>query len=196
MGYPFNTIEAKWQLYWDDHGTFRTENSPDRPKIYVLDMFPYPSGAGLHVGHLAGYTATGILYRYKRMRGLNVLHPIRWDDFALPAELYAMQTNIHPRITTEQNITTFRRQIKMLGLSYDWSREINTTDPSYYRWTQWIFLQIYGSWYDPGAGKARPIDTLIDRFATAGSEGLDIDPPFTAAEWGRKSRKEQHDILA
>jgi leucyl-tRNA synthetase len=196
MAYPFDTIEAKWQTYWDDHQTFRTGNSSDKPKIYVLDMFPYPSGAGLHVGHPEGYTATDILSRYKRMRGLNVLHPIGWDAFGLPAERYAMQTNIHPRITTEQNISTFRRQIKMLGLSYDWSREINTTDPGYYKWTQWIFLQIYNSWYDPRQDKARPIQTLVDELETAGATKLPGAEQFTAEEWKRKSRKEQHDFLA
>jgi leucyl-tRNA synthetase len=196
MAYPFNTIEAKWQIYWDDNGTFRTRNSLEQPKIYVLDMFPYPSGAGLHVGHPEGYTATDILSRYKRMRGLNVLHPIGWDAFGLPAERYAMQTNIHPRITTEQNIATFRRQIKMLGLSYDWSREVNTTDPAYYKWTQWIFLQIYGSWYDPRLDKARPIETLTAELEQKGTSGLSGAEPCTAAEWSRKTRKEQHDFLA
>ncbi len=172
MAYPFNTIEAKWQLYWDDKGTFTTGNSAELPKVYILDMFPYPSGAGLHVGHPEGYTATDILSRYKRMRGFNVLHPIGWDAFGLPAERYAMQTNIHPRITTEQNIATFRRQIKMLGLSYDWSREMDTTDPAYYKWTQWIFLQIYNSWYDPRHDKARPIETLIEELDDEGTSGL------------------------
>jgi leucyl-tRNA synthetase len=195
MAYPFNTIESKWQLYWDEHQTFRTENTADRPKIFVLDMFPYPSGAGLHVGHPEGYTATDILSRYRRMRGFNVLHPIGWDAFGLPAERYAMQTNIHPRITTEQNISTFRRQIKMLGLSYDWSREINTTDPTYYKWTQWIFLQIYNSWYDPRQDKARPIQSLIDELQKNGTADLAGAESITADEWKRKSRKEQHDFL-
>jgi leucyl-tRNA synthetase len=196
MPYPFAEIEARWQNFWDTHRTFRTESAGTKPKKYVLDMFPYPSGAGLHVGHPEGYTATDILCRYLRMKGYDVLHPIGWDAFGLPAERYAMQTNIHPRITTEQNIATFRRQIKMLGLSYDWSREVDTTDPAYYRWTQWIFLQIYGSWYDPVAGKARPIATLVEQFDRQGSDGVAVDRPFTAAEWGRMSRKEQHDILA
>src|SRR3989338_10154074 len=140
--YPFDVIEAKWQAYWLQNKTFRTpdpgEPGSDKPKYYVLDMFPYPSGAGLHVGHPEGYTATDIVCRYLRMKGFNVLHPMGWDAFGLPAERYAMQTNIHPRTTTEENIATFRRQIKMLGLSYDWSREVNTTDPAYYKWTQWI----------------------------------------------------------
>src|SRR5512141_3054161 len=159
MPYPFSEIEAKWQNYWDTHKTFRTESVGTKPKKYVLDMFPYPSGAGLHVGHPEGYTATDILCRYLRMRGYDVLHPMGWDAFGLPAERYAMQTNIHPQVTTEANITTFRRQIKMLGLSYDWSREVNTTDPKYYKWTQWIFLKIYNSWFDPRTKRARPIET-------------------------------------
>jgi leucyl-tRNA synthetase len=158
MVYPFSVIEPKWQQYWDAHASFALSEDPSLPKLYILDMFPYPSGAGLHVGHPEGYTATDILCRYKRMRGFNVLHPMGWDAFGLPAERYAMQTGIHPSITTQQNIATFKRQIKSIGLSYDWTREVNTTDPSYYRWTQWIFLQIYNSWYD--GTKARPIAEL------------------------------------
>ena len=143
-------IEPKWQAYWERNKTFRAADLvPDKPKLYVLDMFPYPSGAGLHVGHPEGYTATDIVCRYKRMRGYNVLHPMGWDAFGLPAEQYAVQTNTHPRITTQQNIDNFRRQIKSLGFSYDWDREIDTTDPDYYRWTQWIFLQLFDTWYDP-----------------------------------------------
>ncbi len=196
MKYPFLEIETKWQNYWDQHQTFMTAENPGKPKRYVLDMFPYPSGAGLHVGHPEGYTATDIYCRYLRMTGMNVLHPIGWDAFGLPAERYAMQTNIHPRITTEQNISTFRRQIKMLGLSYDWSREVDTTDPNYYKWTQWIFLKVYNAWYDPRARKARPIDTLADEFEQNGTRELDIDVRFTAEEWKRKSKKEKHDLLA
>ncbi len=196
MGYPFQTIEPYWQQYWDDHKVFRVENIPAGPKAYVLDMFPYPSGAGLHVGHPEGYTATDIFCRYRRMRGYSILHPMGWDAFGLPAERYAMQTNIHPRSTTEKNIETFRRQIKMLGLSYDWSREINTTDPEYYRWTQWIFLRIYGSWYDVRLDKARPIETLIEELESRGSSSLPGAPGFTAADWRAKSKKEQYDFLA
>jgi leucyl-tRNA synthetase len=194
--YPFSTIEAKWQQYWDTHKTYRTEPLSTKPKLYVLDMYPYPSGAGLHVGHPEGYTATDVVTRYKRMRGFHVLHPMGWDAFGLPAERYAMQTNIHPRITTEQNISTFRRQIKALGLSYDWEREVDTTDPGYYKWTQWIFLQIYNSWYDRRENKARPIQTLIDALAREGSRVLPDEPPFTAEAWKAMSRKEQQDILA
>ncbi|MGA2622373.1 MAG: leucine--tRNA ligase [Bacteroidota bacterium] len=160
MNYPFSHIERKWQQYWDDHETFRVIENPSKQKLFVLDMYPYPSGAGLHVGHPEGYTATDIYCRFKRMCGYNVLHPMGWDAFGLPAERYAMQTGIHPRTTTQQNVATFKRQIKMLGLSYDWTREINTTDPAYYRWTQWIFLRIYNSWYDVEKGKARPISEL------------------------------------
>jgi leucyl-tRNA synthetase len=196
MPYPFQQIESKWQQYWDDHKTFRVEDVAEKPKAYVLDMFPYPSGAGLHVGHPEGYTATDIFCRYKRMKGFNVLHPIGWDAFGLPAERYAMQTNIHPRVTTTQNIATFRRQIKMLGLSYDWSREVDTTDPGYYKWTQWIFLKIYNSWFDPRVRKARPIQTLIDELSTVGSAGHDIGKSFSAGEWKRMTEKEQQDILA
>jgi len=165
-------IEPKWQLEWERNKTFRAiDLDPSRPKLYVLDMFPYPSGAGLHVGHPEGYTATDIVCRYKRMRGFNVLHPMGWDAYGLPAEQYAVQTNTHPRITTQANIDTFRRQIKSLGFSYDWDREVDTTDPSYYKWTQWIFLKLHDTWYDPDhewtdeqgrrrKGKGRPIAEL------------------------------------
>src|SRR5690606_24664239 len=148
-GYPFEAIEHRWQRYWRDHDTFRTPGPGDpgfdgsKPKYYVLDMFPYPSGAGLHVGHPEGYTATDIVARYKRMRGFNVLHPMGWDAFGLPAEQYAIETGTHPRETTQRNIARFRAQLQRLGFSYDWSREVDTTDPDYVRWTQWIFLKLY-----------------------------------------------------
>ncbi len=170
--YHFQRIEAKWQAYWEENKTFRVDNfAPGKPKLYILDMFPYPSGAGLHVGHPEGYTATDILCRYRRMRGDNVLHPMGWDAFGLPAEQYAIQTGTHPRDTTQRNIETFKRQIKHLGFSYDWDREIDTTDPAYYRWTQWIFLKIHDTWYDPDCewedpqgrkrkGRGRPIAEL------------------------------------
>lgn len=170
--YHFSRIEKKWQRYWDDHKTFRTQDFvPGKPKFYALDMFPYPSGAGLHVGHPEGYTATDILCRFKRMLGENVLHPMGWDAFGLPAEQYAIKTGTHPRDTTQANINNFRRQIKSLGFSYDWDREVDTTDPGYYRWTQWIFLQLFDTWYDPEftwtdpsgrttTGKGRPIAEL------------------------------------
>jgi leucyl-tRNA synthetase len=158
--YNPKAIEPRWQRYWEEHKTFRTPDSSDKPKYYILDMFPYPSGSGLHVGHPEGYTATDILARYRRMRGFNVLHPMGWDAFGLPAEKYAVKTGTHPRITTQENIATFRRQIKMLGFSYDWDREVDTTDPSYYKWTQWIFLQIFDTWYDPEKKRGRPISEL------------------------------------
>ncbi|MBU1065717.1 leucine--tRNA ligase, partial [bacterium] len=143
MSYPFREIEEKWQKHWEEEKTFKAEDYSDKPKYYILDMFPYPSGVGLHVGHPEGYIATDIVARYKRKKGFNVLHPMGWDAFGLPAENYALQTGTHPKITTEKNIDTFRRQIKSFGFSYDWDREVNTTDPKYYRWTQWIFLQLY-----------------------------------------------------
>jgi leucyl-tRNA synthetase len=163
--YTPRAIEPKWQEFWEANKTFRSPD-PDEPcaqgqaKVYILDMFPYPSGAGLHVGHPEGYTATDILSRYKRMRGFHVLHPMGWDAFGLPAEQYAVEKNVHPAITTEQNIRTFRRQIKSLGFSYDWDREVNTTDPAYVKWTQWIFLVLFDTWYDRGANKGRPISEL------------------------------------
>src|SRR6185295_711659 len=143
MAYDHRAIEQRWREYWEAHQTFRTERHPGRPKYYVLDMFPYPSGAGLHVGHPVGYIATDIAARYKRMRGFDVLHPMGWDAFGLPAEQHAINTGTHPAITTAQNIDTFRRQLQRLGFSFDWSREVNTTDPRYVRWTQWIFLEMF-----------------------------------------------------
>jgi len=160
MSYPFSAVEKKWQEYWEKNQTFKTPTDFSKPKYYVLDMFPYPSGAGLHVGHPEGYTATDIVSRKRRMQGYNVLHPMGWDAFGLPAERYAMQTGIHPSITTRQNIDNFRRQLKALGFSYDWEREIDTTSPDYYKFTQWIFLKIFNSWYDPELKKARPIEEL------------------------------------
>ena len=164
--YSPHTIREKWMAYWDEHKTFKTLNpgdrgfDPSRPKSYILDFFPYPSGAGLHVGHPEGYTATDILARYKRMKGFNVLHTMGWDAFGLPAEQYAVETGQHPAVTTANNIATFRRQLKMLGFSYDWDRELSTTDAGYYKWTQWIFLQIFNSWYDEEQRTARPISEL------------------------------------
>ncbi len=181
--YPFHLIEPKWQQHWDEQQTFRAWNPGEAipgshpfaqrhgadamasgrqtpPKYYILDMFPYPSGAGLHVGHPEGYTATDILARYQRARGRHVLHPMGWDAFGLPAEQYAIKTGQHPRKTTETNIATFKRQIKSLGFSYDWTREVDTTDPNYFKWTQWIFLKLYNSWFNPETNKAEPIETL------------------------------------
>ncbi|HLN55482.1 MAG TPA: leucine--tRNA ligase [Bacteroidales bacterium] len=162
MDYNFSEIEKKWQKYWEENKTFKTPEDLTNPKkCYVLDMFPYPSGAGLHVGHPEGYTATDIFSRYKRMKGFNVLHPMGWDAFGLPAEQYAIQTGTHPSITTRNNCDTFRRQIKELGLSYDWEREINTTDPGYFKWTQWIFIRLYNTWFDEKQQKGRPVSELL-----------------------------------
>ncbi|HOM18673.1 MAG TPA: class I tRNA ligase family protein, partial [Thermoguttaceae bacterium] len=154
------TIEPKWQKYWEERHTFRTPRLPKGKKLYILDMFPYPSGEGLHVGHPEGYTATDIVARYKRMKGYCVMHPMGWDAFGLPAEQHAKKTGIHPRQTTEKNIATFRRQLKMLGFSYDWDRELATTDVEYFRWTQFIFLILYDTWYDPQEKRGRPISEL------------------------------------
>ena len=163
--YPFDKFEPKWQAIWEERQFFHAPNpgekgfDPAKPKFYVLDMFPYPSGAGLHVGHPEGYTATDIIARYKRMRGFNVLHPMGWDAFGLPAEQYAIKSGQHPAITTRENVVKFKKQLKRIGFSYDWQREVNTTDPRYYKWTQWIFLQIYNSWFNPDTNKAEPIST-------------------------------------
>ncbi|PYJ51375.1 MAG: leucine--tRNA ligase, partial [Verrucomicrobia bacterium] len=163
--YPFDQIEPKWQAIWEKRQLFHAANpgekdfDPSKTKFYILDMFPYPSGAGLHVGHPEGYTATDIVARYKRMRGFNVLHPMGWDAFGLPAEQYAIKSGQHPALTTRENVAKFKSQLKRIGFSYDWQREINTTDPRYYKWTQWIFLQIYNSWFNPKTNKAEPIST-------------------------------------
>ncbi|MDP6206788.1 MAG: class I tRNA ligase family protein, partial [Roseibacillus sp.] len=167
--YPFDQFESKWQERWDADKAFRMPGpgeegfDPDARKFYALDMFPYPSGAGLHVGHPEGYTATDIVTRYKRKKGFNVLHPMGWDAFGLPAEEHARKTGEHPRINTQNNIDNFRRQLRMLGFCYDWDREVNTTDPNYVRWTQWIFLQIYNSYFDEAEQKARPVSELEAR---------------------------------
>src|SRR5687767_8390250 len=176
MAYNFTTIEKKWQQYWLEHKSFRALDPADAgtmPKAYVLDMFPYPSGAGLHVGHPEGYTATDIVSRFLRMRGYNVLHPMGWDAFGLPAEQHAVATGVHPRINTAQNVANFRRQIQMLGLSYDWDREVDTTDPGYYRWTQWIFLQLFNSYFDPVDQKAKPVGHLLQELV---NENLVVAP--------------------
>ena len=176
MPYNFTTVEKKWQQFWLQNKSFRTFDPAEAgamPKAYVLDMFPYPSGAGLHVGHPEGYTATDIVSRYLRMRGHNVLHPMGWDAFGLPAEQHAINTGQHPRLNTESNINNFRRQIQMLGLSYDWDREVDTTNPDYYRWTQWIFLQLFNSYFDPIDQKARPIGHLMQELV---NENLVVAP--------------------
>ena len=163
--YPYDRIEPKWQAFWEDQKSFRAPNpgeagfDPTKPKYFVLDMFPYPSGAGLHVGHPEGYTATDIIGRYKRMCGFNVLHPMGWDAFGLPAEQYAIKTGQHPEVTTAHNVAHFKSQLKKIGFAYDWDREVNTTDPGYFKWTQWIFLKLYNSWFNPASNKAEPIST-------------------------------------
>ena len=192
-GYDFTAIEAKWQKYWDEHGTFRQANPGEtgfqlKPKLYVLDMFPYPSGTGLHVGHPEGYTASDIVARHARMKGYNVLHPMGYDAFGLPAEQYAVEHGVHPRVTTERNIANIERQIRMFGFSYDWSRRVATTDPDYYRWTQWIFLKMFNSWYDAEADAARPIAELIHKLES-GHYVVDISggiapAPASPAGWG------------
>jgi leucyl-tRNA synthetase len=160
MEYNFKEIEKKWQQYWDHNKTYKSSIDLTKQKFYCLDMFPYPSGAGLHVGHPEGYTATDIICRYKRANGYNVLHPMGWDAFGLPAEQYAIQTGTHPSVTTQKNCETFRRQIQSLGLSYDWEREINTTDLSYFKWTQWIFIRLFNTWFDQEQNKGRHIGEL------------------------------------
>ena len=173
MEYDFKAIEAKWRAKWTEQGTYRAEEVADRPKYYVLDMFPYPSGAGLHVGHPLGYIASDVIARYKRQCGFNVLHPQGYDSFGLPAEQYAIQTGQHPAITTERNIARYRSQLDLLGFSYDWSREVRTSSPDYYRWTQWIFARLFEHGYDHEAGKARPIAALTEVFAASGNADLD-----------------------
>ena len=161
--YDVAQVEEKWQRFWDDDKTFKSQRTEGKDKKYILDMFPYPSGSGLHVGHPEGYTATDIMARYWRMKGFDVLHPMGWDAFGLPAEEHARKTGEHPRINTRNNVDNFRRQLKMLGFCYDWDREINTTDPAYVKWTQWIFLQIYNSYFDEEEQKARPVSELEAR---------------------------------
>ncbi|WMI66383.1 leucine--tRNA ligase [Aestuariibaculum sp. YM273] len=200
MKYDFNQIEKKWQEYWAKNQTFKAENHSDKPKYYVLDMFPYPSGAGLHVGHPLGYIASDIYARYKRHQGFNVLHPQGYDSFGLPAEQYAIQTGQHPAITTETNIATYRRQLDQIGFSFDWSREVRTSDPSYYKWTQWIFIQLFNSWYNNEAEKAEDISELINIFEAEGNANVnavcdDAVETFTAEEWKAFSSKEQQEIL-
>jgi len=200
MRYEFNKIEEKWQKYWSDHQTFKAENNSDKPKYYVLDMFPYPSGAGLHVGHPLGYIASDIYARYKRHKGFNVLHPQGYDSFGLPAEQYAIQTGQHPAVTTEANIKTYRRQLDQIGFSFDWSREVRTSDPKYYKWTQWIFIQLFESWYNYNSDKAEEIVSLVKIFEAEGNATInaacddDIEI-FTAEEWKDYSSEQQEEIL-
>jgi len=200
MSYHFNEIEAKWQKYWAKNQTFKAENKSDKPKYYVLDMFPYPSGAGLHVGHPLGYIASDIYARYKRHTGFNVLHPQGYDSFGLPAEQYAIQTGQHPAVTTEDNIKRYREQLDKIGFSFDWSREVRTSDPDYYKWTQWIFIQLFESWYDVEADKARPITDLTEIFSAEGNLKVnaacdDEITEFSPGEWNLFSSEEKQQIL-
>ena len=200
MLYNHKEIEAFWQEYWAKHQTFKAQNNSTKPKYYVLDMFPYPSGAGLHVGHPLGYIASDIVARYKRHKGFNVLHPQGYDSFGLPAEQYAIQTGQHPAVTTAQNIARYREQLDKIGFSFDWSREVKTSDPDYYRHTQWIFIQLFNSWYNNATDKAEPIETLIALFEKQGNSKVnapcdDDTPTFTAEEWRAFSSEQQQQIL-
>ena len=199
MDYNFKEIERKWQAYWAANNTYKAGVDSSRPKYYVLDMFPYPSGAGLHVGHPLGYIASDIYSRYKRLCGFNVLHPMGYDAFGLPAEQYAIQTGQHPATTTEKNIARYREQLDRIGFSYDWSREVRTCDPGYYKWTQWAFLQMFGCWYDNAQQKARPIEELEAAFAQGGSSAVDAAcgdvAPFTSEQWNAFDQKQKADVL-
>jgi leucyl-tRNA synthetase len=199
MEYQFESIEKKWQRHWADNQTFKTEATSNKPKYYILDMFPYPSGAGLHVGHPLGYIASDIFARYKRAKGFNVLHPMGYDSFGLPAEQYAIQTGQHPAITTEDNIKRYREQLDALGFSFDWTREVRTSDPSYYRWTQWIFIQLFHSWFNKKSGKAEAIETLIQHFESHGNDRVEAasDPciAFTSADWNQMAERQQQEVL-
>lgn len=200
MDYDFRRLEAKWQDFWAKDKTFKASNDSTRPKYYALSMFPYPSGAGLHVGHPLGYIATDIYARYKRHKGFNVLHPMGYDSFGLPAEQYAIQTGQHPALTTERNIARYREQLDRLGFSFDWDREVRTSDPAYYKWTQWIFVQLFESWYDRKTQRAEPIDTLVALFEAGGNVGVDAAcdadvPSFTAQEWKGFSKRDKERLL-
>ncbi|MDQ6902728.1 MAG: class I tRNA ligase family protein, partial [Bacteroidota bacterium] len=199
MEYNFREIEKKWQHQWKESGVYHVSNISDKPKFYVLDMFPYPSGAGLHVGHPLGYIASDIYARYKRLKGFNVLHPMGYDSFGLPAEQYALETGQHPAVTTDQNIKTFRQQLDNIGFSFDWDREVRTSDPKYYKWTQWIFLQIFNSWYDKKQNKARSIEELITIFEQQGNVEdngqRQTQKTFSADEWNHFSKEEKQEML-
>ena len=199
MDYSHKEIEARWQQYWKDNNIYKTEIDPERPKYYVLDMFPYPSGAGLHVGHPLGYIASDIFSRYKRLQGFNVLHPMGYDAYGLPAEQYAIQTGQHPEVTTNTNIARYREQLEKIGFSYDWSREIRTCDPRYYKWTQWAFIKMFNHYYDTALQRAVPVEKLVENFETRGTEGVTAassrELSFTAQEWNAMSDREKSDTL-
>ncbi|HLP04430.1 MAG TPA: class I tRNA ligase family protein, partial [Paludibacter sp.] len=199
MEYNFREIEQKWQAYWKDNKTYKTEIHVDKPKYYVLDMFPYPSGAGLHVGHPLGYIASDIFSRYKRLKGFNVLHPMGYDAYGLPAEQYAIQTGQHPAVTTQNNIARYREQLDKIGFCYDWDREIRTCEPDYYHWTQWAFIQMFNHYFNTKLQKAQTVASLVEYFEKNGSTGIEAacteELNFTASEWNAKSEKEQQEIL-
>ena len=199
MEYNFKKIEEDWQKYWKDNATFKADNNSTKPKYYVLDMFPYPSGAGLHVGHPLGYIASDIYARYKRHKGFNVLHPMGYDSFGLPAEQYAIQTGQHPKITTEQNIARYREQLDKIGFSFDWDREVRTSNPDYYKWTQWIFIQLFNAWYNKKSDKTEKIETLIKEFEANGNASIEAvcadTETFSAADWKNFSEKQRSDVL-
>ncbi|MBR2032409.1 MAG: leucine--tRNA ligase, partial [Alistipes sp.] len=199
MEYNFKEIESKWQKEWQERGIYKVDVDSTRPKFYVLDMFPYPSGAGLHVGHPLGYIASDIYSRYKRLCGYNVLHPMGYDAFGLPAEQYAIQTGQHPAVTTEQNIARYREQLDKIGFSYDWSREVRTCEPEYYKWTQWAFLKMFAHYYNNATQKAEPIADLVAHFEKQGTEGIDVactaELHFSAEEWNAKSEAEKEQVL-
>ncbi|MDD6686332.1 class I tRNA ligase family protein, partial [Sodaliphilus pleomorphus] len=202
MDYNFHAIEQKWQQYWRDHHTYQVDIDESKPKYYVLDMFPYPSGAGLHVGHPLGYIASDIYARYKRLQGYNVLHPMGYDAYGLPAEQYAIQTGQHPEVTTVKNINRYREQLDKIGFSFDWSREVRTCDPKYYKWTQWAFLKMFKSYYNTALDKARPIEDLVAHFEQHGSQGCNAatsaagdDAQFTAEQWQAFSKVKKEEVL-
>ena len=199
MEYNFREIEQKWQKRWVENKTYHVTENENKPKYYVLNMFPYPSGAGLHVGHPLGYIASDIYARFKRQQGFNVLNPMGYDAYGLPAEQYAIQTGQHPAITTTENINRYRSQLDKIGFCFDWDREVRTCDPDYYHWTQWAFQKMFGSFYCNKCQKAQPIETLVEHFKTKGTEDLDVacteELQFTAEEWNAKSEKEQQQIL-
>ena len=200
MEYNPSKIEEKWKAYWADTQTYKVENGGTKPKFYILNMFPYPSGAGLHVGHPLGYIGTDIFARYKRLKGFNVLNPMGYDSFGLPAEQYAIQTGTHPAVTTVKNIETFRGQLDKIGFSFDWSREVRTSDPAYYKWTQWIFMQLFNHYYEKDADKAVKISDLVAHLSIEGNAKIhavcDEDTPsVSAADWNAMSEKEQQLFL-
>ncbi|MFY7957794.1 MAG: class I tRNA ligase family protein, partial [Flavobacterium macrobrachii] len=200
MKYHHEKVEEKWQQYWAKNQTFAASNNSEKPKYYVLDMFPYPSGAGLHVGHPLGYIASDIVARYKRHKGFNVLHPQGYDSFGLPAEQYAIQTGQHPEKTTRENIARYREQLDKIGFSFDWSREVRTSNPDYYKHTQWIFIQLFNSWYNNDSDKAEDISTLTSIFEKEGNASVnavcdDNLQSFSAAEWNAFSSEQQQKIL-